>query len=632
MDILSIVLIVVCLICAGAAVVFWKKANSASSDVQAKEQLAEEKSKLLLQLADADSKLKTATEQKNAAEQALTDANSKVNEAELALTDANSKVNEANNRVKDLEQKCEQALSGNFDGLVQEKLGEVTKLQKKISDLENDLEDMEDDLDEAKKSLNKKKAEYTDLEESFENEKREKKRIEDELKSTQFELSESQEKLALGSESLSFVKEILMATPVNDGDMKRLYTAVDELAEFIENDIPHDEQSKQVFTKDLKSWSETQKKSWIQGKTAIAFVGEFSAGKTSIVNRILSQDDPDAVKLPVSTKATTAIPTYISGGESTRFQFFTPDNVLKGISKETFKRVTKEVLDQVDGVSNLIQYFVMNYKNPNLNKLSILDTPGFNSGDSEDATRTLGVINECDALFWVFDVNAGTVNRSSIDLIKRELKRPLYVVINKVDTKSSSEVDSVENLIKKTLNEAGLKVEKFIRFSGKEPLGNLMNVIKSVKHESARDGYLDFVRTEIEKIIREVTSERDKRYKAYNTVLNQSNKLVDQYNNLVQHVGNMCVEAAGIPHFEEHLFRKDGYEMSIEDFNRMTNILNDLCDTEMNNFCELYNDQMQKRQELQQKWEEYLEMVAWVERAEEVKNSYERKVKRLKKN
>ncbi len=33
--------------------------------------------------------------------------------------------------------------------------------------------------------------------------------------------------------------------------------------------------------------------------------------------------------------------------------------------------------------SSLIKYFVMTYKNPNLNGLSILDTPGFNSNDSE---------------------------------------------------------------------------------------------------------------------------------------------------------------------------------------------------------------------------------------------------------
>ena len=72
---------------------------------------------------------------------------------------------------------------------------------------------------------------------------------------------------------------------------------------------------------------------------------------------------------------------------------------MKRISPKTFKRVSKEILEQVKGVSSLIQYFVMTYENPHLEKMSILDTPGFNSNDSEDAERTIEVINECDALF-----------------------------------------------------------------------------------------------------------------------------------------------------------------------------------------------------------------------------------------
>ena len=88
--------------------------------------------------------------------------------------------------------------------------------------------------------------------------------------------------------------------------------------------------------------------------------------------------------------------------------------------------------------------------------MSILDTPGFNSNDSEDAERTIEVINECDALFWIFDVNAGTVNRASLKIIKEHLKKPLYIVINQIDTKSKSDVDDVETLIRKTLMDEGI--------------------------------------------------------------------------------------------------------------------------------------------------------------------------------
>ena len=84
-----------------------------------------------------------------------------------------------------------------------------------------------------------------------------------------------------------------------------------ELRETIKNIIGLDEtKQKIVFGENLDRWITAQKKTWIKGKTSIAFVGEFSAGKTSIVNRILSMDNPDVPRLPVSTKATTAIPTH----------------------------------------------------------------------------------------------------------------------------------------------------------------------------------------------------------------------------------------------------------------------------------------------------------------------------------
>ena len=136
----------------------------------------------------------------------------------------------------------------------------------------------------------------------------------------------------------------------------------------------------------------------------------------------------------------------------------------------------------------------MTYKNPNLDGLSILDTPGFNSNDKNDAQRTMEVINECDALFWVFDVNAGNINRSSLSVIKEHLNKPLYVVINKVDTKPDSEIKKVEDLIKKTLTNEGIDVHQYIRFSSKASLLDIMKPIKEVQHLAEREQYINDLR------------------------------------------------------------------------------------------------------------------------------------------
>lgn len=544
---------------------------------------------------------------------------------------------DAETKIAELDRQLQQFLSGDSGMIIQQKIEEINKLQKKIKKLEEEIEDYEDDVSDYEKKLKKKEAEKSELEDKLSAEERSAKKLKEDSERLKEELEERRSELALKIESLSFVQEILSAKQTDDTSTKELYSQVDNLVSFITGELKdcvtklYDLNSPDdFFGSSLLKWAITKKKSWIQGKKAIAFVGEFSAGKTSIVNRILSQDedDPNVPLLPVSTKATTAIPTYISGGASTRYNFVTPDNVQKSISEETFKRVNKEVLDQVKGVSSLIQYFVMTYKNPNLDNLSILDTPGFNSNDKEDASRTIGVINECDALFWVFDVNAGTVNRTSIQLIKENLHKPLYVVINKVDTKAETEVDKVEQLIRKTLRDSDISVQQFIRFSSKADLNTIMDPIRNVEKDEEED-YLSFLSdsiNEFEEECNQITQEANRKQLS---LFESCNQLVDRYNAAIQRLVNNCQTAAEIPHYETHLFSSDKYEMSEDEYNRLVAVLNTICDNRIQELCSLYNEQMNAQREAQQAYSDYIDAKYNWQRIDDCKEQLDKLIKKL---
>lgn len=398
-------------------------------------------------------------------------------------------------------------------------------------------------------------------------------------------------------ESLDFIQEILSAKEISTGDTQKLYKRINTFESFVKGsyldmnsylynsyNIPWKEYlgkqaivpKKQYVIDNCDQWTATKRKSWLDGKTTIAFVGEFSAGKTSIVNRILSQDNPDIPKLPVSTKATTAIPTYIAGGSAVSYSFISGDGRRKEILEETLKKVSKEVLDQVKGVSSLIKYFVMTYKNPNLNGLSILDTPGFNSNDSEDRDRTIDVINECDALFWVFDVNAGTVNRSSISIIKEKLNKPLYIVINKVDTKSESEIQKVEELIQKTLEEEGLKVEQFIRFSTKASIEDIMAPIHNVKKIESRENFISEIKEDLEYLLKECEEEVGELKKSSEEEREEGNKIIDDLAEDFNLLYKDCEAVLQIPRWETHFFSSDRYEMSEEEYGQLIQLLDNI--------------------------------------------------------
>lgn len=459
----------------------------------------------------------------------------------------------------------------------------VKKLKRDLKDAEEELEDAESTVKKLKRQLEEKVSENGQLIDEISESKRSIKELTSSLEATKKDLYDTSRQLDSISGSLSFVQEVLTAKPINSETLAEKDKKINTLSNFVFFDLQElfkqffspSDLSDFIFKQGLQQWAAVKRKSWIEGKKTIAFIGEFSAGKTSIVNRILSQDDPSVTLLPVSAKATTAIPTYIAGGDFTTYQFYTPDGNLKGISEDSFKKVSKEILGNIDGVSQLIRYFVMTYQNPHLAGMSILDTPGFSSGDQEDAVRTIDVINECDALFWVFDVNAGTVNRSSLEVIKTNMTRPLYVIINKIDTKATSEVDAVENLIRKAFEDDGIKVEGYLRFSSKAPLDELMNVITSIENDNSAEEYLTTLTDDFFPSLIEACETENK--EAAKT-LDSSNKKCDKKWNaiikLCQTIQNDSIEAESIPHWETHFWSKDRYEMDASEGGRLKTLLN----------------------------------------------------------
>lgn len=503
---------------------------------------------------------------------------------------------EANQQCLQLDQQLKDVTRGEASiPPAQEQTALVAELKKKISKLEDDLEDFEDEIEDLKKDLSKSKDKVTSKEQENEGLKKELEKckeegeeLEQKLSSVRDSLADKIEELSCKMESLNFIQEILSAKELSTDDVNKLYKRIGAFESFVKgpyldlnahlysnyNSLTWDDKSGSEALQEKKKWVmdncdqwvASKRKSWLDKKTTIAFVGEFSAGKTSIVNRILSQDNPNIPKLPVSTKATTAIPTYIAGGNAVSYSFISGDGQRKEILEDTFKKVSKEILDQVKGVSSLIKYFVMTYQNKNLNGISILDTPGFSSNDSEDRERTIDVINECDALFWVFDVNAGTINRSSISVIKEKLNKPLYIVINKVDTKPESEIRKVEQLIKSTLAEAGLQVEQFIRFSSKSPLENIMAPIRNVPRSESREAFVSDIYNDLKDFLRVFdeairTSAQEIREKA-KTI----NEIKDDIEEGIKDLKDECDRLSSIPTHETHFFGSNKFEMSEDEY------------------------------------------------------------------
>ena len=448
------------------------------------------------------------------------------------------------------------------------------------SALQAKVEELTARLARTKKALEKAEEENEELEDKLKRDKREAEKakeaeeqvsaLEKQLSSLKETLDEKTDQANCRGQALSFVRDVLTAQVTSE--RSELEQKVEEIVSFI-----HSDECRAYITltdegeRDLSMWQSECAKSWIQGKVKVAFIGEFSAGKTSIVNRLLQDGDPHAIQLPVSSKATTAIPTYISGrkgGGKATYRFYTPDSILKEISEDTFRRVSKEVLEEVGGISSMIKYFVMAYANKGLERLSILDTPGFSSQDEVDEQRTMEVINECDALFWVVDVNSGTLNTRSIRVIRQYLHKPLYIIINKVDTKSPSEVKQAEQAIRATCSKEKLEVKGFIYMGMKTPLDELHQVFSTLGSSSSLD-LLDTISELIQEGLDEqmnIKKECDAKRKQYDQELSE---LETTFSDNLDTVAELAEDAVRIPHFKDPFWGSKRYEMDASEYKEL---------------------------------------------------------------
>ena len=371
---------------------------------------------------------------------------------------------------------------------------ELKSLKRQVEDLEDEKTIAEESVTKNKKladeMLKKQKDEFNKLFGDMQHAQLERQRLQEEnahLKA----LSEQRKK------AIEFVSYILNAPAADRTERSsRQLTLVDQMAAFIKEDfvplLRENNITANLDRADFERFMANQKKTWITGKTAVAFIGEFSSGKTSIVNRLLTAGNPNATLMKVSTKASTAIPTYISSiGENAyaTYSFIAKDESRKVLEGKMVEEMSKETLDEVRGMDQLINYVVREEANSFLSGISILDTPGFSSNDAKDKERTLEVVNECDALFWVIDVNNGTINQSSLSVIREKLEKPLYIIVNKVDTKSSNEVNEVIHTISETLRSKGVEYKQILRFSKLEDIDQLITMIRSIRKTGQAEDY-----------------------------------------------------------------------------------------------------------------------------------------------
>lgn len=199
---------------------------------------------------------------------------------------------------------------------------------------------------------------------------------------------------------------------------------------------------------------------------AIAFCGHFSAGKSTIINRLVGEN-----LLPSSPIPTSANLVKVKAGEAYAKVFFKNEKPRLYLAPYDYKMVKNYCKD-----GDQIHAIEISHSDSQLpSQTVIMDTPGIDSADDAHRIATESAIHLADLIFYVMDYNH--VQSELNFMFTKELTeagKEVYLVINQVDKHSDQEL---------TFSEFQTSVVEAFSSWGVKPADIFYTSLKQDEHE-----------------------------------------------------------------------------------------------------------------------------------------------------
>lgn len=196
------------------------------------------------------------------------------------------------------------------------------------------------------------------------------------------------------------------------------------------------------------------------GQFYIAFCGHFSAGKSSLINKLCGKP-----LLPSSPIPTSANIVSLSSGE--------PEAAIYFNGRETPVPVPPEELAEYCKDGDSIRTIDIRYPIPLLSERTVLlDTPGIDSTDDAHRLATESALHLADVVFYVMDYNH-VQSEMNFAFTKhlQEWGKPLYLIVNQIDKHREEELslEQYRDSVKKSFANWNIHPDGIYYLSLKQP-------------------------------------------------------------------------------------------------------------------------------------------------------------------
>lgn len=237
----------------------------------------------------------------------------------------------------------------------------------------------------------------------------------------------------------------------------------------------------------------------------VSFLGEFSSGKSTIVNNLIGRD-----LLPTYVEPTSAVITEILPGDYDEYvvERFNEDNetILESIE---FHQLASEAMKHE---TNKKIHITQKYFGILSRDVLIVDTPGVSSINNTHTDVTFGYLPYIDVAFIVIAASKGDTPESLIEFIRTLPKiflNKIYFILNKIDLKPESSVDKIEERLKESLSTI-IPDPKIIKISALEAGKKIIDGEPLKILETTMAPMISILNDEVPKLKREVEEKRRK--------------------------------------------------------------------------------------------------------------------------